>query len=65
MKANVVIAGNICVVDDPDSQGSSKDIDRIDMALVIQFDSKEAIREAMSSGKCEFTVFKRKEPFIN
>ena len=30
---SVVIAGNICVIDDPESQGLSSDIDRIDLAL--------------------------------
>jgi len=62
VEGNAVIMGNICVIDEPDSLGRSDEVDRIAQALVIQFKSKEDIRQAIRDGRCRFTIFEKVEP---
>lgn len=49
-KGNCVIAGNIETTEDGTTQSH-------DHAILIVFKSPEALREAVRTGKCEFTVF--------
>jgi len=53
-RGNVVEAGDIHTINDPEDMET---VCAVNMALVIQFESVEAIRKAMSDGKCEFTLF--------
>lgn len=55
--ANVTVAGNIFVVDNPESDGSDSIPHEHKHALLIEFDSVEEIREAMDFGEVKFTVF--------
>ena len=57
VKGNIVVAGDIHLIDKPSAQGRSDDVDRIEMALVIEFKSVADIRKAMADGMCEFTSF--------
>lgn len=51
--AKLIVMGDIQLVEDHDL----KEITEIPMALVIQFDSPEDIRQAIGSGKCEFDLY--------
>lgn len=55
--ANVIIAGNICVVDNPEAEGSGSMPYEHKRCLLIQFPDTDSIRAAMEAGKIEFTVF--------
>jgi len=55
--ANVVVAGNIHIVDDPESEGGSAVPYEIGRAIVIQFESTDLVRKALLEGKVSFTVF--------
>lgn len=56
---NLVVMGNIHLVDDPECDGADPVPYEIKRALVIQFESREAIRAAIDAGKCEFTFMDR------
>jgi len=55
--ANVVVAGNICVVDNPEAEGSDGTPHEFKRCLLIQFPDTESIRAAITAQKIEFTVF--------
>jgi hypothetical protein len=57
VEGNLCVAGDIHLIDKPTAQGRSDDVDRIEMALVIEFKSVADIRKAMSDGVCKFTSF--------
>jgi len=55
--ANATIAGNIFTVDNPEAEGSDSEPEEHKIALLIEFDSVDEIRQAMKKGECKFTVF--------
>ena len=56
MKPNLVQAGDIWV-----DNGEDGGPDEVKFALLIQCESAEQVREAMASGKIEFTKFEHYE----
>jgi len=56
-KGNACVAGDIHIVDNPEADGSDLEPEKIPFALLIEFDSADEVRKAMSDGSCTFTVF--------
>lgn len=54
---NLCVAGDIHLVDDPNAMGRSDEVDKIPLALVIEFETVEDVRRAMSDGACQFSSF--------
>lgn len=58
-KGDLKVMGNIHIVDDPASEGASRMPYGVPLALVIQFETREALKSAIDAGRCEFTILGR------